>query len=200
MIRKKEKTLKREPLHIYSLWTKTHFNSNYLNVRRSFWSSYLFDVDLDGPIVVLIQGFEGTWIKTIEEMTSRLQNNIHHQGDVLNSFLYQKNTLWFKWITRLGLKPLTTHGIQPDEASNVVIKVQVAAFITVSADYHLTQLIVEGEPCRTGTAGKANGCQWPVLPGKWTRPDCMSLLNQGTQHVFKAETSYINGVIHRDAQ
>ena len=32
--------------------------------------NYLFNVDLDGPIVIFIQGFEGTWIETVEEMTS----------------------------------------------------------------------------------------------------------------------------------
>ena len=42
--------------------TKTPFNSNDFNVGGPSRLTYLFNVDLDGPVVIFIQGFEGTWI------------------------------------------------------------------------------------------------------------------------------------------
>lgn len=42
---------------------------------------------------------------------------------------------------------LTTHGVQSDQAPNVVVKVHVALFITVPADHQLEELVVEREAC-----------------------------------------------------
>ncbi|PWS23122.1 hypothetical protein DKP78_14810, partial [Enterococcus faecium] len=41
----------------------------------------------------------------------------------------------------------TAHGVEPDQAANVVVKVHVAVFITVSADDHLEELLIQGEAC-----------------------------------------------------
>lgn len=46
------------------------------------------------------------------------------------------------WADRLKL---TAHGIQPHKAADVVVKVHVPILITVSANDHLEQLIIEGE-------------------------------------------------------
>lgn len=40
---------------------------------------------------------------------------------------------------------LTAHGVQPHEAAYVIVKVQVPTVITVSASYHLVQLVIERE-------------------------------------------------------
>lgn len=51
--------------------------------------------------------------------------------------------------SRLGSScTLTAHGVEPDQAANVVVKVHVAVFITVSADDHLEELLIQGEACR----------------------------------------------------
>lgn len=47
---------------------------------------------------------------------------------------------------RSGLSAkLTAHGVQPHKATNVVVKIHVPIFIAVPANYHLKELITEGE-------------------------------------------------------
>lgn len=40
-------------------------------------------------------------------------------------------------------RKLTTHGVQPHKATDVVVKIHVPVFVTVSANDHLKQLIFE---------------------------------------------------------
>lgn len=59
----------------------------------------------------------------------------------------ETNSVWCN--QKLGrLLKLTTHGIQPHKAANVVVEVHVAILITVSANDHPEQLIIEGEAWR----------------------------------------------------
>lgn len=92
---------------------------------------YLFNIDFDSSVVVLVQGLEGTWIRSDQKRLTVFS---------LKSLRTPR--------TSRGVK-LTTHGIEPDEAADVVIKIHVAIFITVSADDHLEELVIEGEPCRS---------------------------------------------------
>lgn len=76
----------------------------------------LLTIDFDCPIVILIQGFEGT-----------------------------------------------AHGIQPHKAANVIVKIHVPIFITVSANYHLEQLVIEGEASSCESFGSSSALMTPEL-------------------------------------
>lgn len=99
---------------------------------------YLLDIDFDSTIVVFIQGFEGTWIR----------RDIAKQSFYVSIILITLIKL-LKVSQYLGCCfRLTAHGVQPHKATDVVVKVHVPAFIAVSADYHLEQLVIEREAWR----------------------------------------------------
>lgn len=131
------KEIRREDdLMLFEVWTPVKPHSMQNN-----WSLYLLNVDFDSPIVVLIQGFEGTWI------TNQINTNtpgVCQSVIVITqmTLLTQKaNSCYF----RTGHAGLTAHGIKPNKATNIVVKIHVPIFIAVSANYHVEKLIIQGE-------------------------------------------------------
>ena len=53
-----------------------------------------------------------------------------------------RRPLTFAW-----RRSLTAHGVQPDQAADVVVEIHVPFLIAVPADDHLKQLVVEREAC-----------------------------------------------------
>lgn len=58
---------------------------------------------------------------------------------------YQTETSREKVYLRNASVKLTAHGIQPHKAADVVIKIHVTIFITISANDHVEELVIKGE-------------------------------------------------------